>query len=235
MITNQLIDPKSIVIVGASDDIQKPGGRVLKNLIDNNYKGKLYVVNPKADIIQGISCNKTVESLPQVDLAIIAIAAKYCPETVRVLAKEKETRAFIILSAGFHEESEEGAKLEKEIVDIINSVNGSLIGPNCIGMMNSNYTGVFSLPIPKLEPKGIDFITGSGATAVFIMETGITKGLTFSSVYSVGNSAQMGVEDILKDMDENFNPKTSSLVKLLYVESITPALPQTHPTSCATP
>jgi acetate---CoA ligase (ADP-forming) len=220
MITQQLINPKSIVVVGGSEDIQKPGGKVLKNLIDNNYKGNLYVVNPKADVVQGISCNKGVESLPKVDLAIIAIAAKYCPDTVRILVKEKDTRAFIILSAGFHEESEEGAKLEQDIVDTINSVNGSLIGPNCIGVMNSNYAGVFTTPVPKLDPKGIDFISGSGATAVFIMEAGMPKGLTFASVYSVGNSAQMGVEDILKDMDENFDPSTSSRIKLLYIESI---------------
>lgn len=220
MITKQLTDPKSIVVIGGSDDVQKPGGKVLKNLIDNNYKGNLYVVNPKADVVQGITCNKNVESLPSVDLAIIAIAAKFCPQTVRTLAEEKETRAFIILSAGFHEESEEGAKLEQEIVDTINSVNGSLIGPNCIGVMNSNYAGVFTTPVPRLDPKGVDFISGSGATAVFIMEAGMPKGLTFASVYSVGNSAQMGVEDILKDMDENFDPATSSRIKLLYVESI---------------
>jgi acetyltransferase len=220
MITKQLINPRSIVIVGGSDDIQKPGGKVLKNLIDNNFAGTLHIVNPKADTVQGITCCKDVESLPKVDLAIIAIAAKFCPHTVKVLANEKDTRAFIILSAGFHEESEEGAKLEQEIVDIINSVNGSLIGPNCIGVMNSNYAGVFTTPVPKLDTKGIDFISGSGATAVFIMEAGMPKGLTFSSVYSVGNSAQMGVEDILKDMDENFDPATSSRIKLLYVESI---------------
>jgi acetyltransferase len=220
MITNQLINPQSIVIIGGSDDIQKPGGKVLKNLIDNNYKGSLHVVNPKAEVVQGINCSKDVESLPNVDLAIIAIAAKFCPHTVRVLAQQKGTRGFIILSAGFHEESEEGAKLEQEIVDIVNSVNGSLIGPNCIGVMNSNYAGVFTTPIPKLDPKGIDFISGSGATAVFIMEAGMPKGLTFASVYSVGNSAQMGVEDILKDMDESFDPKTSSKIKLLYIESV---------------
>ncbi len=220
MITRELTNPQSIVIVGGSDDIQKPGGKVLKNLIDHKFHGQLYVVNPKADTVQGINSHKTVNNLPQVDLAIIAIAAKFCVDTVRVLATQKGTKAFIILSAGFHEESEAGAKLEQEIVDIVNSVNGSLIGPNCIGVMNSNYAGVFTTPVPKLDPKGIDFISGSGATAVFIMESGISKGLIFSSVYSVGNSAQMGVEEILKDMDENFDPKTSSRIKLLYVESI---------------
>jgi acetyltransferase len=86
--------------------------------------------------------------------------------------------------------------------------------------LNSNYNGVFTTPIPSLDPKGCDFISGSGATAVFIMESGVPKGLSFSSVYSVGNSAQMGVEEILKYMDESFDPETSSKVKLLYVENI---------------
>jgi acetyltransferase len=220
MINQQLLNPKSIVIVGGSDDIQKPGGKVLKNLIDNHFKGKLYVVNPKLDEVQGVKSYRDVAELPQVDLAIIAIAAKFCPLTIDILAKQKETRAFIILSAGFHEESEEGAKLEEQIVDIINSTGGCLIGPNCIGVMNSNYAGVFTTPVPKLDPKGIDFISGSGATAVFIMEAGMPKGLSFASVYSVGNSAQMGVEDILEYMDTHFDPVSSSRIKLLYIESV---------------
>lgn len=220
MITTQLLNPKSIAVIGASNETRKTGGKVLKNLIDGNFKGKLFVVNPKEEQVQGIVSYKDVSQLPQTDLAILAIAAKYCSETVEILVKEKQTRAFIILSAGFHEESEEGARLEQKIVDTINSVNGSLIGPNCIGVLNPNYNGVFTTPIPKLDPKGVDFISGSGATAVFIMESGIPKGLTFASVYSVGNSAQMGVEDILKYMDETYDPLTSSNVKLLYIESV---------------
>ena len=221
MVTKELINPQSIVVVGGSNNIHKPGGRVLKNLIDNGFNtDKLYVVNPKEDEIQGIKTHKTVEDLPQVDLAIIAIAAKYTVETVRVLAEQKNTKAFIILSAGYSEESEEGAKLEKEIVDIVNKHNASLIGPNCIGVMNYNYAGVFTTPVPKLTPDGVDFISGSGATAVFIMESSIPKGLTFSSVYSVGNSAQLGVEDILEYMDETYEEGKSAKVKLLYLESI---------------
>ena len=220
MITKQLLDPKSIVVVGGSDNIQKPGGKVLKNLVDGNFKGKLYVANPKEDEVQGIKSYKNPADLPQVDLAILAIAAKYCTETVRMLAEEKSTKAFIILSAGFSEENEEGEKIEQEIVDIVNQNNASLIGPNCIGVLNQNYNGVFTTPIPLLDPQGVDFISGSGATAVFIMESGVPKGLKFSSVFSVGNSAQLGVEEVLKHMDETFNPETSSKVKLLYVESI---------------
>jgi len=220
MINEQLLNPKSIVVVGGSDDVHKPGGKVLKNLIDGNFAGNLYVANPKMDEVQGITSFKNSKDLPQVDLAILAIAAKFCLSTIRFLAEQKNTRAFIILSAGFSEENEEGAKLEQEIVEIVNSVGGSLIGPNCIGVLNPNYNGVFTTPIPGLDPKGCDFISGSGATAVFIMESGVPKGLSFSSVYSVGNSAQMGVEEILKYMDESFDSKTSSKVKLLYIENI---------------
>ncbi len=107
-----------------------------------------------------------------------------------------------------------------EIVRIINSVGGSLIGPNCIGFLNNNYNGAFTTPIPALDSKGIDFISGSGATAVFIMEAAIQCGLSFSSVWSVGNSAQMGVEEVLEHLDETFDAEKSSRLKLLYVESI---------------
>jgi acyl-CoA synthetase (NDP forming) len=220
MITSQLIAPKSIVVIGGSNDITKPGGKVLKNLLDHHFDGKLYVTNPKETEIQGVECFQHLTELPQVDLAILAIAAKYCPETVDILAHQKGTKAFIILSAGFHEESEEGGRFEQQIVDTINATGGCLIGPNCIGVMNPNYAGAFTTPIPKLDPKGVDFISGSGATAVFIIESGMPKGLTFSSVYSVGNSAQLGVEDVLEYMDESFDPHSSSRVKLLYIESI---------------
>ena len=103
MINKQLLNPSSIVVVGGSDDIQKPGGKVLKNLIDGHFKGSLYVVNPKMDEVQGIKSYRDVKDLPEVDCAILAIAAKFCPSTVEMLAKQKNTRAFIILSAGFSE------------------------------------------------------------------------------------------------------------------------------------
>lgn len=220
MVNKQLLAPSSIVVVGGSDDIQKPGGKVLKNLIDGQFKGDLYVVNPKMDQVQGIPSYRDVKDLPQVECAILAIAAKYCPMAVEVLAKEKQTRAFIILSAGFSEENAEGKELEKQIVDTVNSVNGALIGPNCIGVLTTNYNGVFTTPIPALDPKGVDLISGSGATALFIMDAGMQKGVKFSSVFSVGNSAQMGVEEVLEYMDESFDPDNSSRIKLLYVESI---------------
>ena len=219
-ITRQLIEPQSIVIVGGSNNIHKPGGKVLKNILDGQYKGKIYIINPKEDEIQGIKCHKSVEELPEVDLAILAIPAAFCLDAVNILTASKATKAFIIVSAGFSEENEKGKELEKAIVASVKKAGASLIGPNCIGVMTPFYHGVFTLPIPKLSPDGCDFISGSGATAVFIMESGIPKGLTFASVFSVGNSALIGVEDVVEYLDETFDPKTSSKVKILYIESV---------------
>ncbi len=220
MINPKLLDPKSIVVVGASNDVHKPGGKVLSNLLNSNFKGTVYAVNPKEEEVQGIKCHHKVEELPEVDCAILAIAAKYCPSTVDVLALQKNTRGFIILSAGFGEENAEGAAFEKHIADTINSVQGSLIGPNCTGFLNTNYCGAFDAPIPPLNPQGVDFITGSGATAVFIKEYGITNGLSFNSVWAVGNSAQTGIEDVLEHLDETFDPEKSSRVIMLYMEKV---------------
>ncbi|MDP1624026.1 MAG: acetate--CoA ligase family protein [Bacteroidales bacterium] len=220
MIHPALLNPKSIVVVGGSNDVQKPGGAVLRNLIEGSYQGSLYVTNLKESFVQGIKSFSDPALLPDVDLAIIAIAAKFIPETVELLVAQKNTRGFIILSAGFSEESDAGRLLEQQVVEIINRAGGSLIGPNCIGVLTTAYHGVFTKPIPALDPKGCDFISGSGATAVFIMEAGIPNGLTFSQVFSVGNSAQLGVEEILAHLDETFDPATSSKIKLLYIETI---------------
>ncbi len=91
MITKELISPKSIVVVGGSEETQKPGGAVLRNIKESNFKGKLYVVNPKSESVQGIKCHKSVEELPQIDLAIIAIPAKLCPESVEILQNDTGT------------------------------------------------------------------------------------------------------------------------------------------------
>jgi len=220
MITKELIAPRSIVVVGASNNTTKPGGKLLKNLLDNNFKGDLFVVNPGSNEVQGVKSYPSVNDLPPVEMAVLAIPAAACVEAVEILATQKGTKGFIIISAGFSEESEEGRILEQKIVKIVEENNACLIGPNCIGVITYAHTSVFTTPIPKLEQMSCDLISSSGATAVFIMESGIPKGLHFASVFSVGNSAQNGVEEILEFMDEVFNPATSTRVKLLYVESI---------------
>ena len=220
MVNQELLNPKTITIIGASNDTGKPGGNMLKNILAGGFSGIIYAVNPKEKKVQGITSFAEVKDIPQTDLAIIAIPAKYCPETIKNLAEEKNTKAFIIISAGFGEAGEQGKQWEQEIITSINSVNGCLIGPNCIGAITESYKGVFTAPVPQFNPKGCDLISGSGATAVFIMEAGMALGVSFANVFSVGNAAQTGVEDILEYMDENFNAEKDPLVKLLYLETI---------------
>lgn len=219
MINDQLFYPESIVVVGASNNVEKPGGKLLKNLVDTNFQGALYVVNPSGGKVQGIKAFSDTNEVPYVDLAILAIPARFCPSTMEVLVR-KGIKAFIVISAGFSEESEQGRVLEQQMVDIANQNEACLIGPNCIGVLAPLHASVFTTPVPSLSRKGVDFISGSGATAVFIMESAIPKGLQFHSVISVGNSAQHGIEDVLAYLDETFDPEESTKIKLLYIENI---------------
>lgn len=192
----------------------------MRNIINGGYKGVLRIVNPKEDEVQGVKAFHDISGLPPTDLAILVIPSHMCPETVDRLAEDKGVKAFIIISAGFGEETKEGAKLEQHILDTCERHGAALIGPNCIGLLNSWHHSVFTKPIPTLHEKGVDFISGSGATAVFILESAVTKGLPFNSVWSIGNGKQIGIEDVLQYMDENFDPEKDSHVKLLYIENV---------------
>ena len=220
MINKQLLQPESIVVIGGSNNCHKPGGAVVRNLISGGFQGTLRIVNPKEDEVQGIKVFHDVKEVPPTDLAILVVAARFCPDYVEYLAAEKQVRAFIIISAGFSEETKEGAELEQRILDTCDRYGCALIGPNCIGLLTRCHHSVFTKPIPHLNPKGVDFISGSGATAVFILESAVTKGLPFNSVWSVGNGHQIGIETVLEYMDNNFDPEKDSLVKLLYIENI---------------
>ena len=220
MINQELLTPQSIVVIGGSNNVHKPGGSIVRNLISGGYNGTLRIVNPKEDEVQGIKAFHDAREIPPTELAILVVAARFCPDYVEMLAKEKQTRAFIIISAGFGEETKAGAELEQRILDTCEQYGAALIGPNCIGLLNRNHHSVFTLPIPNLHPSGADFISGSGATAVFILESAVIKGLQFNSVWSIGNGKQIGIEDVLQYMDEHFDPETDSKVKLLYIENI---------------
>lgn len=221
MINRELLSPQSITIIGGSNNIHKPGGAIVRNILQGGYKGVLRIVNPRENEVQGMKVFHSAKELPPTELAILVIPAKLCPDIVELLAKEKQTKAFIIISAGFGEETKIGAEMEQRILDTCEQYGAALIGPNCIGLLNRQHHSVFTQPIPKLHPQGVDFVSGSGATAVFILESAVIKGLQFNSVWSIGNGKQIGIEDVLQYMDEHFNSDTDSHVKLLYIENIT--------------
>lgn len=220
MINKELISPKSIVVVGASNNIQKPGGSALHNIIEGTFDGKLYAVNAKEDLVQGIKSYRSVDLIPNTDLAIISVPVSVCIEVIDVLANKKGVKAFIVYSAGFSEETAEGAVLEKGIVEIVNQAGATLIGPNCSGFFNTKHQSIFTRPIPKLDPLGVDIISSSGGTITYIIESAMRLGLRFNSAWSIGNSAQVCIEDILEYMDNEFDVKKDPKIKLLYLEKI---------------
>ncbi len=220
MINKQLLEPKSIVVIGGSNNVHKPGGSIVRNILSGGFSGPLHIVNPKEDEVQGIKAFHDVKDIPLTDLAVLVVASRFCPDYVDYLCAEKGVRAFVIISAGFSEETKEGALLEQRILGTCKQYGAALIGPNCIGLLNRHHHSVFTLPIPHLSPQGVDFISGSGATAVFILESAVSKGLQFNSVWSIGNGKQIGIEDVLQYMDEHFDAETDSKVKLLYIENI---------------
>lgn len=219
MLNRQIIQPNSIAVIGGSNHLHKPGGRIIQNLQDGKFKGELFVVNPNSRMVQGIATVATVDDLPVVDLAILSIPAQYCLTAIeRLIARG--TKAFIIISAGFGEVHEAGRAIEEQITRVIEEAGACLIGPNCIGVITAHYSGVFTPPIPPFYSDGCDFASASGSTALFIIEAGLLRGLRFANVFTVGNSAHTRVEDILEYWDESFDPATSSNKKILYLENI---------------
>ena len=195
---------------------------MLYNIMNSTFSGELMVVNKNQQIVQGLKSYAAIKQLPAVELAVLAIPAHYCPAAVTELAKEHNCKAFIVISAGFGELNEAGAKLEQQMIDAANTYNAALCGPNCIGIINQHYNGVFTTPIPILDSKnGCDFISSSGATAVFLMEAGMQVGLRFSGIYTVGNGKQISAEDYLQYLDDRYAPGHSAKSIILYLENIT--------------
>lgn len=214
-----LFHPESIAVIGASNEKLKTGGRVTDNIKSNGYIGKLWAINPKAPDVMGLPTFKSVADLPSApDLAYIAIPAPFVRASLEELAA-KGTKAVIILTAGFGEKDQKGKEEEQRFLEIALKNNMTIIGPNCSGFLTTCYSGKFAGLIPRLKKGQIDIISGSGATVDYLMEQATMRGLSFSNVVNMGNSIQIGVEDIFELVDENYGPENSRLI-LMYMESV---------------
>ncbi len=225
---NALFRPRSIVVVGGSESLSKPGGKVLRNIVDHGYRGNLWVVNPNATTVAGLPAFPSVADIPAPpELAIVAIPASQVATALEELAR-KGCRAVVILTSGFGEKDEKGREAEARLLAIAEKAGMTIIGPNCSGFMTPHYSGKFAGIIPRLRPRSVDFISGSGATVDLVMEQAIGRGLSFCNVVNVGNSVQIGVEDLVTLYDENYGPESAPIL-MLYLESLKkPALLLEH-------
>ena len=214
-----LFHPRSIAVIGASNDEFKPGGRVTKNIKENGFNGQLWAVNPRDPNIMDVPTFKSAQELPHIpDLAIVAIPAKFVLSCLQELA-DLGVKAAVILTAGFGEKNEEGKIAEQQMVEIAEKAGMALVGPNCSGFLTPSYKGKFAGLIPPLSGNAVDFISGSGATVDYVMECASVRGLSFGTVLNLGNSIQLSVEDLLELYDEHYE-KGSDKILMLYMETV---------------
>lgn len=218
-ILDGFIAPASIAVVGASDNTKKPGGKIVENLLTKGYAGDLFLINPKSPRVQGRPALAAIADMPVApDLAFIAIPAKFVADALLELA-DLGSRRVVVLSAGFGEIDEQGRQAEARLADIANQHGMALLGPNCLGVSSPVHAGKFAGLLPDMRPGGVDFISGSGATVDILAEQATRRGLAFHTFLTVGNSAQMGVEDALELYDHAHGSESSKHI-MLYLEKI---------------
>jgi acetyltransferase len=212
----KLFSPHSVAVIGASRDQGKVGHEVLKNLILGGFEGHIYPINPKAEKILGKKCFSDIfEVKGRIDLAIIVIPAKLVPQSLEKCG-EKKIPTVIVISAGFKEMGKEGACLEREIVSYAHLNQIRILGPNCLGLINtdSKLNASFSREMPISG--SIGFFSQSGALGTAILDWAIGEKIGFSKFISLGNKADISEIDILQLLGQD--PKTK--VILGYLESI---------------
>ncbi len=222
ILLEKFFHPRSVAIVGATPKEGKVGKVLLENFI-KRFKGKIYPVNPKYDEIMGLKCYKSIKEIPdEIDLVVIAIPAPAVPNVLRECG-EKGVKAVIIISGGFRETgTEEGAKLEDEVIEIAKPYGIRIIGPNCIGIFD-NWSGVdtYFLPDEKMKrpPRGyISFISQSGAFASALLDWMAYHGIGVSRAISYGN--KVDVDDI--DLIEYLGDDDKTKVIIMYLEGLKP-------------
>lgn len=213
---NKMFKPESVAIIGASSTSGKVGHIIVDNLINDGFKGEIYPVNPKGGEILGKTAYASIKDIPKtVDLAIITIPSVFVNDTVRDCG-EVGVKNIVVITAGFKEVGEEGAKLEAELTKLGEEYGINIIGPNSLGITDSHtpLNGSFS---QMMTPKGnIAFISQSGAMMVAIIDWSITSGIGFSKVISLGNKAGVNEIELLKYLSED----DETAVIICYLESI---------------
>lgn len=214
---SSFFNPQSVAIVGASKSPGKIGNAIVNAVIDSGYRGEIYPINPKENELRGLKCYKSIREIDKnIDMAVIAVPAS---RTLGVVEECGVTgvKNLVVVTAGFKEVGKEGLVLEKELVNICRNYGMNMLGPNCVGMMdthiplNASFSDIF-------PAKGdIAFISQSGAMLVAILDWSRAAGLGFSKVISLGNKAYLTEADFIEAAANDPNTK----VILCYIEDVT--------------
>ena len=217
-ILDKIMKPKSIAVVGASTKEHTIGSDIMKRLQEYKFNGKIYPVNPKGGIIEGLQAYQTVNDIPgEVDLAIIVVNAKFVLGTIDQ-CHEKGIKGLCIITAGFKETGKEGAELEKQLLEKVREYGMRCVGPNCLGVVNTHpdirMDGCFAESLP--ERGNIGFVSQSGALGGGILNILKDLNLGFAQFISIGNQADVNAETALEYWENEEDVEQI----LLYMESI---------------
>jgi acetyl coenzyme A synthetase (ADP forming)-like protein len=214
---DSLLSPKNVAVIGASRRQGSVGHQIMRNLLAAGFQGPVYPVNPRAQHVAGVAAYPTIEAVPgTVDLAVVCVPAPAVVDVARSCASSG-VKAMIVVSAGFAECGEGGAARQRELASIASEAGMRLVGPNCLGVVNTDPTvslaATFATQLPS--PGNIALLSQSGAVAIGIVDECRKLGLGLSNVVSVGNKADVSGNDLL----EQWGGDQRTKVVLLYLES----------------
>ena len=210
-------EPCAVAVIGASRQRGTIGGEILHNLLSYGFKGPVYPVNPAATVIENVESYPSVEEISgPVDLAVIVVPAAKVIEVAKACGR-KGVKALVVISAGFSETGAEGKALQAELLSVCRGAGMRLIGPNCMGIANTNPDVLLDATFaPGIPPRGrVGFSSQSGALGLAIMEFANSLGLGISTFVSVGNKADISGNDLLRYWESD----DATDVILLYLES----------------
>jgi acetate---CoA ligase (ADP-forming) len=208
--------PRSISIIGASRTEGKLGNAVLSNIIDSGFPGPIYPVNPGADVIMGLRCYPDLAAVKeQIDTAVIVVPAKFVLDTLESCARQG-VRSVIIITAGFRETGHEGLLAEKKMAEMAKAHDLRILGPNCLGMIDTliPLNASFAAGMPRRG--GIAFMSQSGALCTSVLDIALAQNIGFSRFISLGNKADLTEIDFL----EAWSKDPESRVVMAYLEGI---------------
>jgi acetate---CoA ligase (ADP-forming) len=204
--------PKSICVVGASSKPKSLGYELTKSIKQYGYTGKLFLINPKSDEVLGYKCYPTIETVTEkIELAIVMVPKQFVEDSIKQLTA-KGTRALILITAGFKETGKEGEEEEKRILELVKNSNARLVGPNCMGIINSLPEIKMNATFVAEEPRNgkMAFCSQSGAIGAAVLNSLRETDIRFSQFISVGNKADVTENDLLEfwEKDKNVNVLT---------------------------
>lgn len=217
MTLQSFFSPRGIAIVGASADPMKLGYGVARNLIQSQYRGAIHLVNPKGGAIMGRPVSASLAEVPDpVDLAVLIVPAEAMPPALEDCGR-RGIRAAIIMAGGFREIGPDGAALEDKILAIARADGIRILGPNCIGLLDTHYPlDTTFLPPPLPQPGDIGFLSHSGAFCAAVIDWSRQQGFSFSRLVSLGNQTDITETDLLASMFEDIHTR----VIAMYIESL---------------